>query len=398
MIGESPVKRGWLDLPDGALAIAFLLLLSSVCGALIAIYWPFGPGARDAGVGDRLATLEARMDDIAAGHASKAAMQAFVDLRRDLVLLKAHLEADEARLAAIEKSDATQENTDLSELKAGADKSASDLRMLSGRIARFEQATSQSGPETLAQLRSALGDRSQALHDAISNLGERLTALEKSVPPGILAQKLDGFALRSEEAALETRIVKLENQDMTGIMRRAAAVMALADLVRASAGSDPFLDELSALRALAPPSPELDDLSRYAAKGVPTRTMLADSFSRQADFILASEHPGSTAKTLGDRIWSGVMLPVRRLGSIVSDDSEARVARAQVDLNLGELARAIHEVSALQGPPREVAGPWLKSANERLNVDRDARVLAQKLVANLPAVPPASQPGAAAGK
>jgi hypothetical protein len=172
------------------------------------------------------------------------------------------------------------------------------------------------------------------------------------------------------------------------VMRRAAAVMALADLVRASAGSEPFADELTTLKTLAPASPEIQDLSRYASKGVPTRTMLADSFGRQADAILATQHANS-ANTWSDRIWSDVVsvISVRRIGNLAGNDPEAHVARAEVDLNIGELARAVREVSALTGPARDAAVPWLKSANERMNVDRDTRALAERLVANL-SVPP----------
>lgn len=388
-VGEPAPKRGWFELPDGALAIGFLLLLSSLCGALIAVYWPSATGISESGLNDRLSTLETKVDQIAAGHASKAAVLAFAGARSDLSLLKARLDADEARLAAMEKSQAVQDNEDLSSLKASAEKDASDLHNLSNRLVGLEQKTATLESKSQGPLRGAFDDRSQALRDAISRFGERLSALEKSAPPADLAQRLDSFALRGEETALETRILKLEAQDMAAVMRRAAAVMALADLVRASAGGEPFLDEFAALRALAPASPELEDLSRYAARGVPTRTMLAESFNRQAESILGTEHPANSGKTFGDRIWSGVMsvVPVHPIGSIIGNDPEARVSRAQADLNLGELARAIREVSALQGPARDAAAPWLKSANERLNVDRDARVLAQKLVAHLSTTP-----------
>jgi hypothetical protein len=123
--------------------------------------------------------------------------------------------------------------------------------------------------------------------------------------------------------------------------------------------------------------------------------MLADSFSRQAEAILATERT-SASKAWTDRVLSGVMsvYPVRRIGNIVGNDPEAHVARAEMDLNIGELARAIREVSALPGPVREMAESWLKSANGRVNVDHDARTLAQRLVADLSAQPTAAQASA----
>jgi hypothetical protein len=277
-------------------------------------------------------------------------------------------------------------------LKSITDRNVTDVKTVSVRLARLEQINRPDNAQALTD------GRAKALRDRMSGFEQRLAALEKSAPPAGLAQRLDSFALKSEEDALESRISQLEVQDTAGVMRRAAAVMALADLVRASAGSEPFADELAALKTLAPASPEIQDLSRYASKGVPTRTMLADSFARQADAILATQHTNS-ANTWGDRIWSDVMnvVSVRRVGNLVGNDPEAHVARAEVDLNIGELARAVREVSALTGPARETAVPWLKSANERMNVDRDAHALAERLVANLSVQSAAAQaPSAAA--
>jgi len=391
-VAEPEPRRGWFDLPDGALGILFLLVLSSLCGALIAVYWPFSQGAGEAGIGDRLSTLESKVDAMAAGHASRVAIQAFVGQRREIAVLKNRLDADEARLAVMEKTEGSAEGVDLTGIKSSADRSASDVRMLSDRLASLELVAV---PE---DSRALTDDRSRALRDRMSRFEQRVAALERSAPPAGLAQKLDRFALKSEEGALESRVMQLEAQDTAGVKRRAAAVMALADLVRASSGSEPFADELAALKTLAPASPEIEELAHYAAKGVPTRTMLADSFARQTDAILGAQH-ASQAKSWGDKIWSGVMnvVSVRRIGNLVGNDPEAHVARAQFDLDIGELARAVREVNALAGPAREAAVPWLKSANERMAVDRDARALAERLVANLSVQPSIGQaPSAAA--
>jgi hypothetical protein len=385
LASEPATRQGWFDFPEGALGILFLLVLSSFCGALIAVYWPFSQGG-ETGVSDRLSTLESKLDAMAAGHATAAAAQAFVDQRRELVVLKNRLDADEARLAVVEKSESAAETSDVAELRSSTDRNASDLKLLSDHLARLEQRAGSVSAQELAE------DRTTALRDRLSGFEQRVAALEKSAPPAGLAQKLDNFALKSEEIALESRVLQLEAQDANGVMRRAAAVMVLADLVRASAGGEPFANELTALKTLAPVSPEMQDLARYAAKGVPTRTMLADSFARQADAILATQHADGS-DTWGDRIWSDVMnvVSVRQIGILVGNDSEAHIARAEVDLNIGELARAVREVNALPGLSREAAVPWLKSANERMNVDRDARSLAERLVANLSAQPAASQ-------
>jgi hypothetical protein len=397
-VADIPSKKSWFDLPDGTVGIFFLLLVSAICGALIAVYWPFPQSGGEASVGDRLSTLETKVDEIAVGHGSRAAMEVIAAQRREIAALKSRLDADEARLAMMEKSESAAESVDLAALKTNLDKTATDTKQIAARMSHDEQLAGPVGAQTMSRLRADVDGRTAALHDKLSRFDQRLSALEKSAPPADLAQRLDSFALKNEEGALETRIGELEAQDVTGVMRRAAAVMALADLVRASAGGEPFADELTALKALAPSSPEIQDLAHYAAKGVPTRTMLADSFSRQIDAILASDH-GSANGSWRDRILSGVInvVTMRPIRNIIGNDPEARLARAQVDLNLGEVARAVKEVNALPAAERVAAEPWLKSANERISVDRDARSLAQRLVANLSVQPNGTQsPGAAA--
>jgi hypothetical protein len=395
--GANPAqaRRGLFDLPDGALGIFFLLIIAAVSGGLIAVYWPWQQGTNETSVAsDRLAALETRVDQIATGHAPKAAAAAFQDERRDLGALKNRLDADEARLGAIEKATGQVDDIDLVSLKKGIDKATADVAVLSDRIARLEQApsggrtglapSSRPADQSLAQLRNDLNVRTQQLNDALGKLAARTAALEKNAPPADLAARLDAFALKSGEAALESRIGKLEDQDTAGVMRRAAAVLALADLVRASGSAESFGSELDALKALVPASPEVVDLSHYASKGVPTRTMLADRFSQRASAIVAAQRTDQ-AQGWSERLWANLanLVSVRRVGDIPGHDVESRVARAEVDLHAGDLVRAVSEVNALKGSARAAAGDWLDEARGRLAVDRDARLLATRVVASL---------------
>jgi hypothetical protein len=233
-------------------------------------------------------------------------------------------------------------------------------------------------------LHKDLDARTQAQADAGSKLGERVAALEKTAPPADLAARLDSFALKSGEDALEMRIAKLEGQNPSEMMRRAAALLALADLARASAGAEPFSVELSALRTLEPSSTELADLSKYAPAGAPTHAMLSERFSSQADTILAAER-SSEARNWTQRLWANLanLVSIRRVGDAPGDDSESRVARAEADLHVGDLDRAVGEVTALKGVARNAAMPWLAAAQGRLAVDRDTRALMSRVVASL---------------
>jgi hypothetical protein len=411
---EPPVKRSMIDLPDGAVGIFFLLIIAALSGGLIAVYWPWQQSGTEASAtADRLADLEARIDQIAIGHAPKAAQAAFQDERRDLGALKTRLDADEARLGAMEKATGQIGDVDLGALKNNVEKSTADVAVLSDRIARLEQggeggrvvATGLHPTDpSLVQLRKELNDRSQALNDSVAKLAGRTAALERNAPPEDLAARLDSFALKSGEAALEARIGKLEGEDMTGTMRRAAAVLALADLVRASDSAEPFASELGALKALVPHTPAVSDLSRYARAGVPTRAMLAERFSQNAGTIVAAERIDK-AQSWGARLWANLMntFSIRRVGNVPGGDVDATVARAEVELHAGDLDRAVVEMNALKGSARAAADDWLGDARGRLAVDRDTQALATEVIASLatqtpPSAPLAGPPGAGPGK
>ena len=373
-LDEPRARRGFSVFPDGAIGIFFLLILAAISGGLIAAYWPWVQGGSEASTAnDRLTTLESRVAQIAAGHAPNVAAAAYGDEQKTLSALKMRLDADEARLTAMEKVSGELDSSDLGALKTDIGKDAAGIAQLNGRVAKLEQNPTSSQPSalTLAQLHKDLDARTQAQADAGSKLGERVAALEKTAPPADLAARLDSFALKSGEDALE-------------MMRRAAALLALADLARASAGAEPFSVELSALRTLEPSSTELADLSKYAPAGAPTHAMLSERFSSQADTILAAER-SSEARNWTQRLWANLanLVSIRRVGDAPGDDSESRVARAEADLHVGDLDRAVGEVTALKGVARNAAMPWLAAAQGRLAVDRDTRALMSRVVASL---------------
>jgi hypothetical protein len=354
---EPPARRSVL--PDGAIGIFFLLILAAVSGGLIAAYWPWVQGGEASN--DRIATLETRIAQLAAGRAPSVAAAAYGDEEKTLAALKMRLDADEARLTAMERSGAPGETADTGALQ-------SDLGQLRQRLAKLEQARPQP--------------------DATAKLAQRVGLLERTAPPADLASRLDGFALKTGEDALDARISRLEGQNAADVMQRAATLLALADLVRASANGEAFATELATLRALQPNAPELVDLGKYAQGGAPTRIALGTSLSAQTDVILAAAR-SSEVKSWSQRLWANLanLVTIRRTGDIPGDGAESRLARAESDLRRNDLARAASEMTALTGPARAAAAPWIAQAEARLAVDRDTRSLMSRTIASLPEHP-----------
>ncbi len=193
-------------------------------------------------------------------------------------------------------------------------------------------------------------------------------------------------ALAALRQALDTRVGALEKKDASEVMRRAAAAIALDDLIRASDTGGAFTRELASLRLLLPESAEARDLSRYAVGGVPNEAMLAAQFSDIAGDAVAAERKARSRSWLG-RIWANIasLVTIRRIGEVKGNDTQSRLARAGVRLKAHDLAAAIGEMRALGQPARTVVAPWLNQAEARLAVDRDTAALSDTLVLALAA-------------
>ncbi len=334
-----------------ALGIFVLLVVAALAGGLAATYWPWAMnGAENSDVGERVAALETRVGQIAAGHAPKAAASAFEAERADLAALKMRVDTDEARLDSLEKN---------------------------GNVPPDVAARLDADEKAIAQLNAALAAAQKAQADA----GARIAALEDKVPAD-LPQRLDSYAAKTDLAALDARVAKLEARDTAAAMKHAAAVLTLAELVRVSETDAPFENEIDALRALSP-APELDTLSHYA-KGVPTRAMLADRFSGTADAILAAERRSHATNWLS-RLWASFenLVSVRRVGNVKGTTTEAHVARAEFDLKSGDLKGAVNEIDALKGSARAAAAQWLADAKARLAVTQATAALTGRIVSDL---------------
>ena len=399
-----------VDATEAALGWIILLILAAVGGALIVVYWPWitGGGANETAMADRVSALERQVGQLAAGQAPQAAAMSFAALERRLDTLKNRVDADEARLSAVEKaqnSGSPPDSDAIAALKSATAKNSAELAAVHQQLSALPHlgapagnsgrpapsGTYRASAQTIARLSTALsktqGDftrLSGTLHrvDAkLARLQAHVAALEKRAPPADLRQQLQSFAPKSAVAELGLRLAQIERDTPAQVMTKAAAMLALAELVETSARGTPYGRELHELAALLPPSPALSVLSRHARQGAPSAGQLAESLDRDANAILEAERLAYAPNWFA-RSWAelGDLVSVRRIAPISGNTTEAHLARAQQALAHGDVARAVANVAGLDRPAKAAATSWLKAARARLAIDAATSTLSRMIL------------------
>jgi len=244
--------------------------------------------------------------------------------------------------------------------------SAPDMAPLEARIAALEQRAAEDDTDRLS----------------LATLAGRLDTVQAMVPAD-LPQRLESFALKTAEMDLASRVKALEEQNAGAALHRAALALSLAELARAARDSKPFAEELTALSAASPGDPIVTALMPYAVSGVKSQNVLAAEFPAHARAALAAERTANAQGFLA-RLWSNVanVVSIRRIGDPQGNDSEDRLARAQIALSHGNLMAALAETSALSGPAAETMEPWRREAEARRTLD-EALVKASSRVVKL---------------
>jgi hypothetical protein len=228
---------------------------------------------------------------------------------------------------------------------------------------------------------------------AIADLGPRLFAAKSTskappeaasaaVPPAAASAAAALPPVAAPDAStpdverLSARVTALESQQ-AHTSQAAAAALAVSAVVEASQGAGPFAEELENLRAISPPSPELQALARLAQAGAPSRTALAASFpDYAARAASAARSPGDKAG-LGDRIVYELsrIVTLRRVGDVPGDGVDAVLARAERQVQDGDLDRALRTLDRLPPTAREAMALWRGRAEQRAEIDRNAQAL-----------------------
>ena len=202
-----------------------------------------------------------------------------------------------------------------------------------------------------------------------------LTAPAPSATP-----PLEGPVAEPATGEISLRMDALE-ADRSRVASAAASALTAAALVEASQTSRPFAGELQALAASAP-SLDLRVLAADAERGAPSRMALAVSFpDYAARAASAARAPGDGAGVL-DRIGYALsrVVTLRRVGDVPGESLDAVLAKAEQQVEDGDLTAALATLEALPPAAKDALGPWRDRAERRARIDRHiAEVRAQAL-------------------
>lgn len=200
----------------------------------------------------------------------------------------------------------------------------------------------------------------------------------------LVAIKEDNQRLSQLVTELNTRLADLEAARVqirsTGDNAQAliAALSSLREVVRTSSN---FEAELKTLVVLSEGDVTLEQgvetLKGHAGQGIASTTALMTSFNKAAnDIVRATVIPDgagwveATVKNITS------LVSIRRApGHTEGDSALGIVARAEMNVQNGDLAAAVTELSTLEGKSLEAAKTWMDQATARLGAERSLSVM-----------------------
>ena len=335
----------------------------------------------------RIATLEGKMGAI---DQDVQAMNETAGSLKDLVP-----EEMQARMAALkEQADGIQESvgalaTQAQGLSEGV--LSTDAGSLSDRMSVLEaKLASMQGGQALADLTTRIKNLEVTIVGQ-QQLGASVTELTKIV------DSLDGQvgALDQKLAAAQEQPQSPLGQTLEGVsdndLKAAALLIAFSQLRDSLNRNIPFGDDVVLLQKLVgDDDPELQAaLTRLAPQaekgGVLTNEGLKEEFKGYAGDIVFSSLKGEDV-SMGDKakVRLTQMLNVKKNGELVGGtDTQKAVARAQTQLDQGDVQGAIATLRSLDGEAQSKAQPFIQQAEATLLADQIQNMLRQMIVANV---------------
>jgi len=321
----------------------------------------------DQGLTDQVAKLEARIADLAGQEAK---------VPPEVTALTDRVAKLETSLAAM--ADAAQDGG-----------SVGDAAAISQQIGAAEQRLDGKLETALADAKAATAASLEAMKKEIAGLDAKLRALAN-------AELSSGESARlvPEIAAINERLSKLESalpalldavdEEADGT-KAATQAIAFANLRAAVSEGRPYATELATLAAISPGAGDLGRLLDYEDKGIPTLPELTRAFKEARAKALSAPAPTADGSIIDRFVASAESLvKVRRVDAEAEGDGpDAVLARAEAQLEKGNLAASVTEVETLQGAQHAAFADWIDQARARLGADETLQRLENILLVSL---------------
>jgi len=308
--------------------------------------------------------------------------EAVAALKTEIAALKQEVDAVKAGSGS-DTSGLSQSVTELSTgvkgLTAALDQVKADVAALKSAVAQGsagDGAAVQALDQKLAELEASVAALGQAgsgvSQQTIDALNQKLAAVEAAAASASDAAKAGEVRL----AALEQSVASLSEQvaNQAGQPKVALAIAAAA-LKSAIERGGTFTAEVETFAAIAPNSPELPALREIAAKGIASRAELAEGMEEAANAMVAASETVSEDAGFWEQLLASAesLISVRPIGAVEGETVPAKVARMEVALRAGNLAKALAEYDTVPGPS--------KAAGQAFADKVRARATAEELVA-----------------
>ena len=172
-------------------------------------------------------------------------------------------------------------------------------------------------------------------------------------------------------SALNGRIDQLV-QDQHRSASAAGAALGASELGEAAQSSRPFADQLAALDPILPDSSALRALRPLAAQQTPSRAALAADFALEADHVAVASRAPPQGSGLIKRLLHTLtaVLTIRRVDKLTGNTPDAVLARAQRQVDDGDLEDALITLNDLPAAGRDAIAAWRGRAARRVEIDR----------------------------
>ncbi len=267
--------------------------------------------------------------------------------------------------------------------------SVGDAAAISQQIGAAEQRLDGKLDAALAEAKSADTAALDSLRKEIGGLEAKLRALANAeLSSGEAARLVPEIAVIDERLSkLEAALPALLNavDDDAEDSKAATQAIAFANLRAAVSEGRPYAAELATLAALSPGAGDLGRLLDYEDKGIPTLPELTRSFKEARAAAPLGPEPAADGSIIDRFVASAESLvKVKRVDATAEGDGPSAVlARAEAELDKGNLAGSVAEVDKLQGAQRAAFAGWLDQARARLGADDTLQRLENILLVSL---------------